>query len=261
MSLNHPHRITLLGLLLAICFTVLPAADARVSDVYRVDFPGGTVAEYIELIRETVPDINIVLMPNASEVQIPSFRLHGWPGNEGVFFNVLEYVTHDSGPDELDVSWDGDLFFIRLASPYAPDSSQHQQVQETRLQSHSLADVLVADHLTAEDVLQSIEAVLDLHGNNDFQPELRFHEPTSLLIIRGMEEQLIVVGQAIHELRKSAEIARVKRDQEESEYRVRQLRRREAELQAQIMEQDRLIADLRRQVEHLTAVLEGRERN
>jgi len=71
----------------------------------------------------------------------------------------------------------------------------------------SLEETLEHGTLEADAVLGAVETAVELSGG---ECELRFHEPTSLLIVRGPEEALALVREVVREAESTAAARRLR---------------------------------------------------
>lgn len=193
MSLYHTQQIVLLTALLALVVALAPAsAVTRAQDVKRIDFAGGTVEEYIAVLREVAPELNIILMPDAAGVQIPAINIASPEvsgANSTSLLRILELITDASIEYNIIIESDGVHHVVRLAHPLIAAQSERQRggqrAPETRVDSYSLAAVILDDHISADDVLRNLEIALEMSEDDGAPPEMRFHESTSLLIVKG----------------------------------------------------------------------------
>jgi hypothetical protein len=171
------------------------------TDVYRVDFPGGTISEYVEMLRETIPGVSIIVLPAAEDVPLPPFEVTSPHVSE--LINVIERAAMAPRGRSIRARLDTTVYYIQVF--------RHIAEIRTRVQTFSLADTLVQDQISARDVFQSIEAALELIEDDEHVAKLRFHEPTSLLIARGTETQLATIADTIDQLRVTATFREVTR--------------------------------------------------
>jgi hypothetical protein len=167
-----------------------------------LDFPGGTVAEYLERVRQGRPDgaANVVVMPEAKALRVPPVTL--------VAVTVEAAVQLLEGPYSLP---DGREARISVASYTIGDSSDLVMKVMAECEPVSIRASVwnVEEALTngqdAEELLGAIEAVLSLFPE---KAEVSYHPPTRLLIARGTDEQLDLVREAIDQLTDSAQSRR-----------------------------------------------------
>lgn len=258
MSRIRFHRLLTLAVLFAVLFAAnAPAAHARESDVYQIDFDGGSVAEYVDLLRVIEPDYNIVLMPDAATVKLPSIRIKTPTTIPETPLHLLEQVTSASIEPNIAVIWDGIVFVVRLASPQ--DIAANERRKHRRyVGSYSFADAIVTDAVSARDILTNIEIAIEMAGDDDML-DLRFHEPTNLLIVRGTTEQHNTVGNVLVAMRQTA--AREIRRQHDAQVggeetdRTEEIAQIRDELRREITKRDDMIEQLVAEVRELRGKL------
>ena len=169
-----------------------------------VEFPGGTLQEYVERIRKARPSgaANVVVMPNARVLKVPPVTL--------VAVNVEVAVRLLEGPYVLP---DGRDAHVNVMSYTIGDSSDivmkvvaHLEDREIRASVWNVEEA-IANGQSAEELLEAVEAVLSLFSE---KADLSFHPPTRLLIARGTDEQLDLVREALEQLTYGAERRREK---------------------------------------------------
>jgi hypothetical protein len=183
-----------------------PAPDFTLS----VDFPGGTVGQYIEALKKAAGGhaVNVVASRAAMEVTIAAVSLR-----DVSVFAALSAVQGAAGRDS---QWNvrglglsnskAEAWSLEFLPPPARYASQN----DTALQVFSLRDLtepLPGDPPGApltkppEVVLTAVRAALDLLADRSPQPEMKFHEDSGLLIIHGTMEQIAAVHQALDQMR------------------------------------------------------------
>ncbi len=164
-----------------------------------VDFPGGTVKEFIDAIRKARPKgaANVVVMPDAESLRVPPVNL--------VAVTVDAAVQILEGPYRLP---NGRRAEVRVSSYNIDDSSDlvlkiMADFEERSIRSSVWSvEPALASGQTAEELLRAIEAVLSLFSQ---KAEISFHPPTQLLIARGAPEQLDLVNETLSQLVYNAE--------------------------------------------------------
>jgi hypothetical protein len=84
---------------------------------------------------------------------------------------------------------------------YVLTSGEDDDADEPELWVGSIEEILEYGTLEASEVLGAVESALDLQGGDS---ELRFHEPTSLLILRAPEEAILVVQDVVRQAESTA---------------------------------------------------------
>lgn len=204
MFRKHAPRFLLAALLLSAWLgKPSPAHAAGASDdppIYNIDFPGGTVEEYVAHLREIVPEANIVLMPDASKVRIPAVKIRVPADYSHAPLELLEKVTAASAEPNVRIDWDGIVRVVRLVEPATPRAAATPYVR-----SYSLANAIVKGHIGAEDILRNIETSLELAAGSGDLPDLRFHESTSLLMVRGSSIHHNTISNVLGSMRQTAD--------------------------------------------------------
>ena len=202
----HRHAIGLLLALLTATYGVPPTIAQPGDRSYQhpnsrfdVDFPGGTLEEYVASIRKARTDgaANIVVMPNAKNLAIPPIKLVGV--TVGAAISILE------GPYQLE---SGRFAEVDVRSYEIEDSEDrvikimaHFERPSIRSAVWSVEEAL-AHGQSADELLGAVEAVVALFHQ---KADISFHPPTRLLIARGTDEQLDLVREALSELINGAE--------------------------------------------------------
>lgn len=169
-----------------------------------LEFPGGTVDDYVNRIREARPShaANVVVMPNARPLKVPPVTLVAVTVEAAVQLLEGRYVLPDGRRVEIDVT----SYAIGDSSDLVMKVTAEIEPLEIRASVWSVEEALMSGQ-TAEELLGAIEAVLLLFPE---KAKVSFHPPTRLLIARGTGEQLSLVRDAIEELIDSAEKRREK---------------------------------------------------
>ncbi|HWB20721.1 MAG TPA: hypothetical protein VG711_10500, partial [Phycisphaerales bacterium] len=156
----------------------------------NVSFNGGTISQYIDTVRKSDPDANIVLLSKLDDVTLPPVKLL----NVDVFtaLKVLTWMpaTSDDRPVSIDVGRENPEFtnqapvFIIADHTKGPAAPPRERVVVISLKD------LINDSLSADDILTAMESSAKLAGKDSAQPEIRFHKETGLVIARGTNEQI-----------------------------------------------------------------------
>lgn len=171
-----------------------PVAPAPTFDL---EFPGGTIAAYADAIRKTWPAANIVIMDGAGKETLPpvSFRS----------------VSLDAATKTMEIrrrNADGTVteVFVRGLGMGGDGSQEVYKVEmETTAPNPMAAEVArvwslavpIANGTKVEDLLSAIEAAL---GVSDRPTTIKYHEATSLLIVRALPSQQDLVDEVIRKV-------------------------------------------------------------
>jgi hypothetical protein len=223
---------------------------------FSIDFPGGTVAEYLAAIRKAFPGANIVGSAGLEKYTIPPITLthvtiHG-------ALEPLEIIVKppSANTPRVRVMIDNDVASVWLDSFIGPGQfvREHAPLQTLVWNSKVLT---MRGTVTVPDITGAIDTALSVF--TDPKPEVRIHEQTGILVVRGTEAQLDAAREVIDQLGKTPpsaeswaaqEIATRKRDLVEMQQRVRTIELSIANLEArrksvqQGLESDQIDNDL-----------------
>ena len=214
---SPPIMATVLAVMVMLCTTMLAAqdtpkaaaqhAEAPDEELIDVQFPGGTVAEYIAALRKAHAEANIVSIPPASEALLPKIELRHSSVNSAAYLLHELVAQHSRGLAELRVasvptmySGESEIYTI-TARVYGPENSPAAGTINAAVETRvwSIADLL-DDHLKAEQVLSAIEAGLDLIKEEHEPAEIRYHADTALIIASGHPAQIAMIHEITHSL-------------------------------------------------------------
>lgn len=194
-----------------------PPDNAETSEkLLTFEFKGGTADDYVSTVRKNAPDANIVVMGELSRINVPPIRLQSvsvWSA-----LDVLQSTPADeqSGLRGIDVQWKMSVPQTRGPVPSmrpvggggAPVyivtavTTNSGIVKATRTMSVLEVNQMLESGIKAEDLLTAVEASLAML-KNEFEPaDVRFHEQTGLLIVRGHPEQTNAVQSVVDQLSK-----------------------------------------------------------
>jgi len=243
-----------------------------------IDFKGGTVYEYIDMIREASPDLNVVI--DGSEdlvefVQLPEIELIGVTVPTAL--DLLDHRTVDNENGRVTIqlhtvlgqpitirSKSGGSEFFSGASLYVINfQGQVEEAHETQWEVWTLASIM--EFAAAEDVLATIDAVLPVLGGTeeDLSIEVRFHEDTGIFAARGKPAAIDIVEKTISTLRDTAMVKRMEQDRQnrfELDRTRLQLDEARVQLEVQRMEMKEAIEQLRQKIEVRDTIIEELEK-
>lgn len=174
-----------------------PFATHRVS----IEFPGGTVEEYVEAIEESLGQSWVVVMPEASDVPLPAIKLTGVPWDAAV--EVLHEYEHRGDDRVTGLRVRGGAIYVVEAEELG------RTVRKLRPRVWSL-ESLLGPEMSAEDILAAVETALSTF---DASSPIRFHVETSLLIVRADEEQIQAIEQVLNALDDTIRAVREEREE------------------------------------------------
>lgn len=189
------------------------AQQGQAPVTFNLDFPGGPLSEFLAAVRSAHPRANIVAPEAANDFPIPPMQLRS--------INLQAAIQLIEGNVDLptgQVARLGVQSFPILGS-FDPairvwyDLSTHSPWGELKSSVWSLSENLSAGR-TSEDLLGAVQVAL---ATFPVESNIRYHEPTSLLIVRGTAEQLALVDKTLAQLQgdvnRSSSIAKTLRSQ------------------------------------------------
>lgn len=169
--------------------------------VINVEFEGGTVRDYVAVLRQSGENINITLDRDAGDVTIPAVELRNVmlidalrilddlePVDESFELEVGEF---QSGPVEL------------TSAVYRIMSKKQRPPQPPLQTSVWSVSRLLGREIEAAQLLGAIETALSLQQDLG-APEVRFHEETGLILARAHPDQISIIGEVVHNLQATA---------------------------------------------------------
>ncbi len=177
-----------------------PAATPRPKPpaiTVSVSFAGGTLGQFVDLLRHQEPKANILVAPPALEAVLPRLELNG-AGIEQALEAACSVAESAWLVRVKEFSGGGaPVFSILVAERQSPPRSS-SPAAGGRTQVCSLVQLTNdADKgigIKVETVLSAIEAA------TEGQLTLRFHRDSGLLIVRGADEQILVAREVLSEL-------------------------------------------------------------
>lgn len=170
----------------------------EVKQTATINFPGGKLSEYIDLVREKklpavnsegeMQSMNIFITEDARNVRMPSVEMtttiDGFLGILSTISNERQKIIVDFANDVTKISVDNRNL--------------------TRVQVINGKQLL--EKMAKEDLLSAIEIGMQMQGNVD-AIELKLHEQTGLLFVKGTQDNNQLVSQIVAELNKANGIA------------------------------------------------------
>lgn len=169
---------------------------------FDLEFRGGTVADYVRAIRAVNPCATVLVTPEAEASPVPEVVLRA--------VNVEMALRLIAEGEPQSVGEHQEFLVVRVFN--LPDLEQQAfrierlQRKLARNQQNAATDALsrdisvwglssiVALGMSSDRAIGAVEIALAMVGDG---AEVRFHEPTALLIVRGTREQISVVHQIV----------------------------------------------------------------
>jgi hypothetical protein len=252
-----------------------PGHQGSPGPVVSVDFPGGTVAEYIEAVQRAGGDrpVNVLVPAEAAGVPVPPISLRGVTARTALEALTYAFPFGYGAKHEFGVRSFGDD--PEATNAFAIMYSKGQQIGmmpgqlnqaagpargREQIQVFSLTE-LVAPPGAGEDVgvpvdvlLTAVEAALgigagdeeaDGEGGSGAPAQVRFHEESGLLIVRGTGEQISLVSSLLGELRKDVVSRWSTARQDAAREAERRYRQKRLEVEMGLAEKELVAADKR----------------
>jgi hypothetical protein len=185
--------------------------QGRSSGVFDLTFKGGTVGEYAAGIRNVLPGANIIVMPAAEPLPVPAVTLKSVD-----IHSALALL------DQHDAMIDGQRWVLSIrdtmgaeqaATPIytlmayaAGGKAADPDAMNIQAAVLSISSILEGGHIQSTDALTAVETALALFAGDGGgpKPQLKFHEETGLLIVRGTREQVSIIHQVVDQLGETA---------------------------------------------------------
>ncbi len=229
-----------------------PGASSQ--PLVSVEFPNGTVAQYIAALKKANPDtpINIVASDRAAKQTLGSISLKNVPVSVAAFSIRVAASTGTMIWDIADIDQRvpvlGDVpvisrFFTNHAYQVDCQSAARRPddvvVQALSLQAIVLSeDAKVADAASAV-ALTAIQTGLALRDpENPDAAELKFHPDSGLLFVRGTRDEVQLVSQIVSRLRDDATSRRDAAERRAREEQLRAIAVKDADLEIQLHEME-----------------------
>ncbi len=182
-----------------------------------VEFPGGTAAEYVELLRSGVGVDNILVQGPLDEFRMPAVDLTGVTYQE-----ALQLIAKAEEPEEfhsgnIEVEIDRSIATIKgVVNRHGPFGDNDKDDGELETLVYSFAtdeEEALAEPLLFE-IVEAAEAAASFIDDPGL--DIRVHEPTGALFVRGRDASLEIVDRTIDRMRERAERRAVARETREA---------------------------------------------
>jgi len=182
-----------------------PAPQGPPPTRFDLEFPGGTIAQYVAAIRAANPTANIATSPEVVDIRMEPVSL-----KQVTTAAAIELVSRDIGAVETGLR---SVRVSDIKNMGAPEpvfnvvTRSHPAQITSRTAVISLADVISRTApvgIKVEDILSAIEAATSLTSP---PANIRFHAETKLLLLHGSEDQLTALHATIEALHETATAA------------------------------------------------------
>lgn len=207
-------RQTVRGSLLAALLLLVPAtaapaqqepAPARPAPIVSVDFQGGTLAHFLDVVRRTEASPNITASAMASEVPMPALSIQG-----ATVTNVLAAAAAVA-PQPYDVRCHespgpgAPVYMVQVQERPQDQTVGWRPVRQVQVFSlRTLVDAAPGESGTAgttlpvETVLSAVEQGVGMAAGDP--PQLKYHGDSWLLFVSGSPEQIDVAQTVLQSL-------------------------------------------------------------
>ena len=191
--------------------TTMAPKSAATSTV-NIDFKGGTLADYVILLRSLNPSANIILEDAAAEMPLPPIALRNVSiasalkaveATGGAVARSLRIQT--IAADRLDAGTEAHV--LRLQNepignelPLQRLLTPMKSVRAFSLAPLSLSSDATGKHLEANAIAAAVESALALVSTDAAQAVVKLDNSTHLLLVSGSAEQIETAAQVIGEL-------------------------------------------------------------
>lgn len=171
------------------------------ANLLTFEFDGGPLQEYLGYI-ERASGVNILVSKVAADLELPAVSLKRVSPHSAVYLLEGQRFETSQGVYELDLDMIGGRGDEAMLYRIDADSKSRVSVAQpvpTATHSWSIADLLHGG-LKPEEILTAIETVIELTPGGDNEPQIRFHEATGLIMVRGTTEHLSAIDDALDEM-------------------------------------------------------------
>jgi hypothetical protein len=168
----------------------------------NLSFPGGTISEYLEALRQAAGKAVNIAMSSAQAglPSIPAVELAEVDLESAIHLIEGDYSMEDGTVIEVRVdtlsalggSRGNPLFRVSAESVKSTTLGQHVKVW-------SFTELL-DDHLSAEDALTAVELAVKLVNSPAGTAKVSFHAASSLLVAQGSSDQLEAIDSVVDQL-------------------------------------------------------------
>jgi hypothetical protein len=168
-------------------------------------FGGGDLAAYVAAVRAAAPAANIVVMPDAEGMPMPPVQLEAVPLGAALRLVEREFQLDERTWAKVELQeigpWqDAESGADRMVFRISAETNRRGPRDKTQTRVWTIAEILKND-LKPDAVLTAVETAVGLAGAETEPAQIKFHEPTGLLLARGIPEQVDAVGEVINRLR------------------------------------------------------------
>ena len=184
------------------------APPAQQVQTVTLNFKGGTLAQYVVAVRAAGKDINVVVSEHADEVNVPPVALIDAPVESAL--KAVAELQRDDVRVKIDTLRAGGGAPVHVVSVWQDRARQPGEVsrgREPEVTVHALRSL--TDSIPANTILTAVEQGLSMGPHESAKgqlpkAELRYHEDSGLLVVRGTPDQVNLVAMILATLRSDA---------------------------------------------------------
>ncbi len=178
--------------------------------ITEVNFPGGTVQQYIDYLRSVAPNntVNVVITGDVGQAMIPAVSLKGVTATQAVEFlpGVVEgprAVTIDANRNRVGTPGVFTLRYQTTGNPLmdSPPPISIFQISDLIRPDDNAGSALASGTLPVNTILTAIENAVTMVGGP--RPEVKFHAESGVLLMKGSQPQMDATRDILFNLRES----------------------------------------------------------
>ncbi len=215
--------------------------------VVSIDFPGGTINDFIKAVQKAAAPaaVNVIRPAEAASVQAPPISLRNVTVKTAL--ESLRFAFQDSGEHRFQVEdFGGDagsepVYAVRYGR-MSSRAAAPPPADDRTIEVFSIRDLIEPTNpgadpsgtISRDHILSAVDTALRLDDRqNETPPEIKYHQDTGLLIVRGTGEQVNLIRALLLRVRDDAKSRR-----SDAEVFGSQLRGLEGELRRMMTELD-----------------------
>lgn len=191
---------TLLIVLLALAGPA--AAQFKEPAAFDLNFPGGTIGQYCDVLRKASGNPNVLVSTDAAKVPMPPVSLTAVTLENALA--LLQGMNHETATSYTEVrvetvfpTTETDRTIYRIL-----DDTHRTGAQDTTVSRVlSVSDLIETESIKAEDLLSAIEATVAQASADLGEADIKYHDATYLLIIRAHVQQVDAIEELVKQLR------------------------------------------------------------
>lgn len=166
-----------------------PNSATQVSSPKKVsvDFPGGTIADYVDAIKKEADTLNLIVTESAKDLTLPKIALKNVPTH--VAIKCIEQCF-DSNKTIVRVS--GEIEGVQFI--------QAEVISTNQVEVINIRHLISGKRDEKENFLAAVETGLQMQNEAGTNLKIKFHEETGLLFLAGDRTEIDLVQQIVSEL-------------------------------------------------------------